>query len=128
LAVECNVTMLYNDPRNPFVHRYHPDHDNLEEDYTPRPDPQSDPAPESYSFVRRIRLTFTATDPDLPEGSSVPGWGDTEAGGTFDELFYGYKDQAPDPTTGGFNKQPIHTQGTFHLRRISDVAALDTAS
>ena len=29
-TLSCDVTLGYSDPLNPFVHRYHPDHDNLD--------------------------------------------------------------------------------------------------
>ena len=27
-SLSCTITVPYNDPTNPFLHQYHPDHDN----------------------------------------------------------------------------------------------------
>lgn len=91
-------------PTNPFLHRYHPDHNNLDEQYL-------NPVEEAFRVVRNIELTFT----DHPPGSDVdpPGWGDSIVGGLFAE------------SITGLHKHAIFTSGTFQLRRVSAVPVLN---
>lgn len=82
-------------PTNPFLHKYHPDHNNLEE---------------AYALTRQITLTFTATDPSgLPSVS----WGDTESGGVYREVIT------------GVHKHDIVVKGFFRLHRASLVPVLN---
>jgi hypothetical protein len=70
-TLTCNDTLGYDDPLNPFKHKYHPDHDNLGYDFkTVHAEGE-----ESYTVVRDIELNFTAED---PEGLSLTGWGDDQ--------------------------------------------------
>jgi hypothetical protein len=96
------VTIPFDDPTNPFVHSYHPDHDNRDARLAPLPAGQ-----ESYNLRRTMRFTFTAAPPD---GSTITRWGSSVYGGTFSE------------TIEGLNKNPLNVGGTFQLRRISEVA------
>jgi len=101
-----NNTLGYNHPLNPFKHKYHPDHDNLDYDF-------KDLLPEgkeSYTIVRIITLTFT---PDDPEGLKLSGWGDTQVGGIYKE----------DIT--GLHKEVLHVAGTFRLHHVSRVPVLN---
>jgi hypothetical protein len=71
-----NITIPFNDPVNPFVHQYHPDHDNKS------PRGQSLPAGvESYDVTRSCSFTFTASPP--PGSASSTGWGSSIIGGTY---------------------------------------------
>lgn len=88
---------------NPFLHRYHPDHDNLDEEFLNYRE-------EAYQVVRNMQLVFTADD---PRGDNAPGWGDSTVGGTFSE------------TITGLHRNPIFTSGTFRLRRASTVTVLN---
>jgi hypothetical protein len=57
----------YNDDYNPFVHRYHPDHDNLDARFA-----TTLPAgKESFDIKRTFTLAFDATAPDAND----PSWG-----------------------------------------------------
>lgn len=110
----CNVITTYNDSLNPLVHRYHPDHDNLQD----RTDALGVPLPlpvrtntfgqlyttESSTITRTLQLTFTATDPD---SLAIPGWGDSQLGGSYQE------------TMTGVHKTPIVSKGTFRIQRAS---------
>jgi hypothetical protein len=96
------VTIPFDDPTNPFVHTYHPDHDNRD----PRLAPLA-AGVESYTITRRITFTFTSAPPD---GTTITGWGTTIYGGTYAE------------TIEGLNKTPLTVGGTFMLRRISEIA------
>lgn len=107
-SVTGTVTLDYDDPLNPFKHRYHPDHNNLREDYaTPL-----DEGIESWTIDRHLAFDFTETDPEFPEGAQS-GWGDSEIGGIYTE------------TLEGLHRDAITTQGSFRIRRVSNVAELD---
>lgn len=91
-------------PTNPFLHRYHPDHNNLDEQYLNHVD-------EAYQVVRNLELTFTDNE---PTGATNPvGWGDSVVGGTFAE------------SITGLHRNAIFTSGTFRLRRASAVPVLN---
>jgi len=90
-------------PTNPFLHRYHPDHDNRDAQFL-------NFRQEAYQVVREMRLTFTEED---PTGSTPPGWGETLVGGFFEE------------SITGLHKNTIFTSGEFRLRRISAVPVLN---
>ncbi len=99
------ITHAYNDPVNPFVHAYHPDHDNLDARFQPL-----GAGKESYTVTRVCTFAFTSAPPD---GSTVSGWGATVLGGNYSE------------TLTGLNKVPLSVSGTFAMRRISEIADLD---
>ncbi|MBB5207152.1 hypothetical protein [Chiayiivirga flava] len=90
-------------PTNPFLHRYHPDHDNLDEQFL-------NYQQEAFQVVRDIQMEFT---PDDPLGTNPPGYGDSILGGTFRE------------SITGLHKNAIFTSGKFRLRRISAVPVLN---
>lgn len=101
------VDLAYNDPLNPFFHRYHPDHDNLNAKY----DTEQADGVESYSVLRTISLTFTADDPERLS-ASLSGWGDDQLGGVYEEVIE------------GLHKDNIAVRGTFRLTRITDIPEL----
>ncbi|MCG6118527.1 MAG: hypothetical protein MEQ07_10120 [Aquimonas sp.] len=102
---EVNGTVVVgsNLPTNPFLHRYHPDHDNLDAQFL-------NPVAEAYQVVRNLRFEFAAED---PLGRNPPGWGDSIVGGTFSE------------SITGLHKNPIFSAGQFRLRRVSAVPVLN---
>lgn len=100
------VSMGYNDPLNPFVHRFNPDHDNLDERYQTTLAAGS----ESFNFSRALTLQFTAQD---PEELGLPEWGDELIGGVYRE------------TITGVHLRPITVQGTFLLNKVTDVDVLN---
>lgn len=104
-SLSHTVTIPFDDPTNPFVHTYHPDHDNRDARFKPLP-----AGVESYKITRNLTFQFTSSPPD---GSFVSGWGTTVYGGNFSE------------TIEGLNKAAIHVGGTFTLRRISEIADID---
>jgi len=102
----CTVALGYNDPVNPFKHAFHPDHNNLNEEYT-----QALPeGVESFTVARQIQFEFQSQDPN---GFQFAGWGDTELGGKYRE------------TISGIHKSPIHVEGSFRLHRASRVGVLN---
>lgn len=90
-------------PTNPFLHRYHPDHDNKDAEFL-------NFRAEAYQVVRSVQLVFASED---PLGRDPPGWGDSIVGGTFSEAIT------------GLHKNAIFTSGQFRLRRVSAVATLN---
>lgn len=102
--LNCTVTIPFDDPVNPFVHRYHPDHDNKD----PRGDALS-PGQESHTVSRALGFTFT---PAPPAGVSPTGWGSSIIGGNYAE------------TITGIHKQAISVAGTFTLRRVSELGTI----
>jgi hypothetical protein len=102
----CTIGLGYNDPLNPFKHAFHPDHNNLNEEYT-----QTLPeGVESFTIQRQIQLEFQAQDPN---GLQLAGWGDTQLGGKYRE------------TITGLHKSPISVEGTFRLHRASRLGSLN---
>jgi hypothetical protein len=99
------VTIPFDDPTNPFVHAYHPDHDNRDARFK-----ALKAGVESYDITRRMTFQFTSSPPD---GSTVSGWGTNVYGGNFSE------------TIEGLNKVPLSVGGTFTLRRISEIADIN---
>jgi hypothetical protein len=99
------IPLLFNDPTNPFVHNYHPDHDNLDAKGRALIAGQ-----ESFTINRNCQFTFTAAPPD---GNYVAGWGTTVLGGTYLE------------SISGLHKQVLQVRGTFRMQRVSEIAALD---
>lgn len=105
----CTVLTGYDDPLNPFKHRFHPDHDNLDD---LRTKVLSDGA-ESYTINRQISLKFTEAD---PEGVATSRWGDDQLGGVYSE------------TITGIHRSPIVIQGIFRLNHVSLIPFLDNES
>jgi hypothetical protein len=99
------VTVPFNDPTNPFVHAYHPDHDNKDARGAPLA-----AGVEAPNITRSCKFTFTAQPP--AGSSSASGWGSSVIGGTYEE------------TMTGIYKDPLILSGSFELRRASDIGTL----
>jgi hypothetical protein len=98
------VVLPFDDPTNPFVHQYHPDHDNRDANLLPLK-----AGVESYNITRECSFEFTETPPD---GSSVTGWGTSVYGGNYSEIIKGLNKPS----------QNLTTSGTFLFRRLSEIA------
>jgi hypothetical protein len=108
-TASCALTLGYDDPLNPFKHRYHPDHDNLDARFE-RILPNR---AESYDITRTLQLRFDSTNlVQLP----LAGWGDSHLGGDYTE------------TIAGLHRRPLYLSGTFHLQRVSSVGVLTRAT
>lgn len=105
-TLTATLNVGYTDPLNPFIHRFHPDHDNLDERF----ENTIAEGNESYSFSRAITLSFEEQD---PEQLGLPEWGDTLVGGTYTEDLV------------GVHKRTIRVEGTFRLSRVSSIGALN---
>ena len=107
------ITVPFNDPTNPFVHQYHPDHDNKDAKGNALIAGQ-----ESYNIEREVTFTFTASPP--PGSTVTSGWGSAVIGGTYGEVVQGlHKDSAGVGTGDG-----LHLTGTFELRRASELGSI----
>lgn len=94
---------------NPFLHTYHPDHDNLDPFFGATP---LDPGLESYGITRVTTLTFTPPDEEFKSLTQ----GSQDLVGRYSEVitFHGR----------GSQKRDYTVLGTFALRRISSIATL----
>ena len=100
------IPLAFDDPVNPFVHPYHPQHDNKE--YRNGVPSAWGAGVESFDVSRSIRFDFANED---PLGSANPQWNISERGGVFEE------------TVTGLNKE-IYVRGVFRLQKISDCSIL----
>lgn len=98
------VVLPFDDATNPFVHQYHPDHDNR--------DARGGllaASVESPAVTRACTFAFSAT----PVGDTGSlGWGSTVLGGAYSE------------TVTGLHKNPIILSGTFVIRRVSETGSI----
>jgi hypothetical protein len=101
--VSVTIVLEPDFPTNPFLHRYHPDHDNLDAQFLSF-------RKEAYQVVREMRLILTTDD---PLGRTPPGWGETILGGVFEE------------SLTGLHRNTIFTSGLFRMRRVSAVPMLN---
>ena len=92
-------------PTNPFLHRYHPDHDNLGSDYTTFKQ-------EANRIEREIMLVFDGA-PKVNPDNPPPGWGVSVLGGSYSEVIK------------GLAKGPIKVEGDFILNLATDVNVLN---
>lgn len=103
-SLQGTLSLPHDHPTNPFLHRYHPDHDNMNARFDA-------PAVESYNTTRQIELLFASSPPG---GSpAVPDFGYNEMGG-------GYRESIT-----GIHKHAILLSGTFRLSRVSPIAQLN---
>ncbi len=104
-SLSGTINLPFNDPTNPFVHQYHPDHDNLNARFAPLP-----AGVESWTVNRAVSFTFDATSPAGQSGA----WGSRVLTGTYGEAITGVRRDA------------VTVTGTFTLRRVSEVGTLRT--
>jgi hypothetical protein len=105
--LSLTVTLEADNPTNPFLHRYHPDHKIPEE--------------QSYKVIRTIKMTFSDEDSEGRPITGVPSlnWGGSEVGGLYEEII-----GDPDSMEGKLHKNLIYIEGTFVLHKVSRVATL----
>ncbi len=90
-------------PTNPFLHRFHPDHNNLDEQFL-------NFRPDAYEVTRELELFFAEED---PENFDRPEWGDEEVAGTYTEAI------------SGLHRSTIFVSGIFRMRRATNVPLLN---
>lgn len=103
-TLSFQVLLGYNSDANPFVHRFHPDHDNLDARFTTL----QPVGRESLTVNRTVTLTFLSSLPGVTDAA----WGVTMLGGTYVE------------TVTGLRAVPLTVKGVFVLNRVSDVPSL----
>lgn len=104
--LSVRVELPYDDPTNPFVHPFHPQHDNKE--FRNNEASKLSDGIESYTVARTMTFSFLETDPVI---SGNPSWNISESGGVFTEQ------------VSGLNKT-IYVQGAFRLERVSRATSL----
>ena len=102
-SMNCTISTPFNDPTSPFVHQYHPDHDNVS-GTTPLVSGQ-----ESYDLSRAVTFAISAA---APAGVSATGYGASVIAGNYTEVLTGLR------------KDSITVTGTFTLRRVSEIGIL----
>jgi photosystem II stability/assembly factor-like uncharacterized protein len=97
-----------NTASNPFLHAYHPDHDNLDTLFQPI----TKPGAEAYDIKRQITLSFTPPGNDFNSRTA----GSSRMQGTYLENIV---------LKGGNNQaRTVVTKGSFLLNRVSSIATL----
>ena len=102
-GLSCTISTPFNDPTSPFVHQYHPDHDN-KSGTTPLEAGQ-----ESYDLSRAVTFAISAA---APAGVSATGYGSSVIAGNYTEVLTGLR------------KDSVTVTGTFSLRRVSEIGTL----
>ncbi len=105
-AAQFKVTLGHDAESNPFVHTYHPDHDNWDARY----EKKLGEGVESYTVTREITLLF---DSERPPGVSDLTWGVSTLGGTYTEEISGLR-----------AGEAISISGPFILHQVSEAAEL----
>ena len=104
-SLDGTVLLAHNDKENPFIHAFHPDHDNLDARFE-----EALPArAESHQVTRLLSLAFDVANPD-----GNPKWGSQLLTGTFTEEIT------------GIHKNSLSVEGKFFLRRLSKEETLHT--
>jgi hypothetical protein len=98
---------------HPMKHRYHPDHDDLDAQFKPLPNPVpvngTPDQDEVWKITRTLALTFAAAPANPKPGDA------TVRTGTYKE------------TIAGLHRQPLVVEGTFTLRRVNQLTELNPA-
>lgn len=105
-TLSATLTLPHDHPNNPFKHKYHPDHDNLNARF-------DGPTVEAYPVTRLVQWQFTAGP---PVGNAAPDYGHDELGGNYSEVIT------------GLHKNPIHLRGHFRLTRVARIADLNPSA
>ncbi len=117
--LSCELSLPGDHPGNPFLHRYHPDHDNLNARYDAFAKIVGDEEPEIIraisevpEIIRAITIEFK-TVWDGEADSKPPGWGEDILEGLYSEVI------------SGLHTRPITINGDFTLQHVSDVEILN---
>lgn len=116
-TLRTSVTNAYdNQASNPFLHTFHPDHDNLDVRFGQA----LAQGAESYTVVRDVVLSVTAPDNDFASRVSAA----TTLTGTYSETlrFLGLARAG-----NAFDTRSFAVRGTFQLNRLTDVPRLTRA-
>lgn len=102
----CTIVLEPDFATNPFKHRFHPDHDNLDARF-------QNALEEAYRITRNIELRFTATDPAGADPTAALDYGHNVFGGVYWE------------SITGLHRTNIVAQGTFRLTRVANTPVLN---
>jgi len=116
--VSFEIELPANHPTNPFLHRYHPDHDNWDARYEKRYPNDAGAPEEAFKIDRSIQFTFEEKYPPGCEGPTCrqfkpPGWGYSIIGGAYTEVIK------------GLHRDNITVTGSFRLERVSTISQLE---
>ena len=108
--LDYRITIAPADPLNPYKHKYHPDHDNLDAKFNPMNLDTVDPwLWESYEVKRRIKLELTELPP-YPGATAADAiehdWGGEVYGGLYTEVI------------DGIHINDITVKGAFVIRQV----------
>jgi hypothetical protein len=110
-SMTANVPLSYDDQGpNPFLHTYHPDHDNLDALFGT----QLARGLESYGVSRQLTLTFTAPGNDFNSLTR-----------SSEDLAGNYAETITIQARGSQTRQ-YNVLGSFSLKRLSDIPTLTT--
>jgi len=102
-SMSCTISTPFNDPTSPFVHQYHPDHDNKSGTTA------LEAGQESYDLGRAVTFAISAS---APAGVPATGYGSSVIAGDYTEVLTGLR------------KDSVTVTGTFTLRRVSEIGVL----
>jgi hypothetical protein len=102
----CTIVLEPNFATNPFRHRFHPDHDNLDATYANFKE-------EAYRVVRNLELRYSPTDPGGTNTTSNLDYGYNALGGVYHE------------SITGLHRTNIVAEGTFRLTRVANSPVLN---
>ena len=115
--MSATFTQDYDDRTNPFVHSFHPQHDNVEfrnkTAYLKESGDEGIGDYESWGVTRQVTLKFLEED---PAGATGEAWNHTVTGGEYTERVSGLNGQG----------KPIITKGVFRLSKVNDTPRLTT--
>ena len=110
--IRTTVDLSFDDQvSNPFLHTYHPDHDNLDPFFAPI----SRSGAESYGINRTITLNFRSPDED--DFDSLTQGNQTLSGDYAERVSFRARDN---------HTQEYNVRGSFRLNKISDIDTLTT--
>jgi hypothetical protein len=109
-----DVVVPFDDPLNPMVHRFNPEHDNL--NFLFEPWESGGEGIESFTITRKLTFAFETEDPLAVQRQTGPNpnWLVTEVGG-------GYLEEMIGPYRTDYDRNlavPIRIGGTFRLKQI----------
>ena len=114
-TISAFVPQAYDDKVNPYIHAYHPQHDNVVFEnkhmikYPAEAGIDGTGDFESWAVNRTVKLEFADAD---PVGGGNYDWNRTVTGGTYRE------------NIESLVKTTIHAEGTFRLSKILDTHIL----
>jgi hypothetical protein len=109
-ALAGTIQIAANYSLNPFLHKYHPDHDNLDANFKAITEAGK---MEAYAVTRQLLFQFGS---GLRANSASPDPAYSSIDGTYSE------------TLTGLHKLPLLARGAFHLTRASYIAELNPST